>query len=96
MVNPAQFYDVVRRPVVTEKSSGAQEASNKYTFEVKPGSNKIEIKKAIETLFSVSVTNVNMISMPSKRRRVFGRPGHAPAWKKAVVTLKAGDQIDVG
>lgn len=95
MANPAQYYDVVRRPVVTEKSSGAQEAQNQYTFEVRKGSNKVEVKKAIETLFSVKVEAVNMISMPAKRRRVFGRPGHTPAWKKAVVTLKDGDQIDV-
>lgn len=96
MVNPAQYYDVVRRPVVTEKSSGVQEAQNKYTFEVHPDTNKVEVKKAVETLFSVTVQGVNIVSMPAKRRRVFGRPGHTPAWKKAVVTLKQGDQIDVG
>lgn len=95
MVNPAQFYDVIRRPVVTEKSSGLQEARNQYTFEVAKGSNKVEVKKAIETLFSVKVEAVNIVSMPAKRRRVFGRPGHVPAWKKAVVTLKSGDTIDI-
>jgi large subunit ribosomal protein L23 len=53
------------------------------------------VKKAIETLFSVKVVAVNMIAMPAKRRRVFGRPGHVQAWKKAIVTLKDGDSIDV-
>ena len=95
MANAEQFYDVIRRPLVTEKSSGAQEAGNKFTFEVATESNKVEVRKAIETLFSVSVESVNIITMPAKRRRVFGRPGHVPVWKKAVVTLKAGDTIDV-
>ena len=95
MANAEQYYDVVRRPVVTEKSAGVQEARNQYTFEVHKDTNKVEVKKAIETLFSVKVEAVNMITMPAKRRRVFGRPGHSPAWKKAVVTLKDGDSIDV-
>lgn len=95
MANAEQYYDVVRRPVVTEKSAGVQEARNQYTFEVHKDTNKVEVKKAIETLFSVKVEAVNMITMPAKRRRVFGRPGHTPAWKKAVVTLKDGDSIDV-
>lgn len=94
--NAEQFYDVIRRPLVTEKSSGAQEANNKFTFEVSNESNKVEVKKAVETLFSVKVESVNIVTMPAKRRRVFGRPGHVPAWKKAVVTLKDGDTIDVG
>jgi large subunit ribosomal protein L23 len=95
MANAEQYYNVVRRPVVTEKSAGVQEARNQFTFEVARAANKVEVKKAIETLFSVKVQAVNMITMPAKRRRVFGRPGHSPAWKKAIVTLKAGDSIDV-
>ncbi|HEB53126.1 MAG TPA: 50S ribosomal protein L23 [bacterium] len=95
MANPQQYYDIVRRPVVTEKSAGAQEARNQYTFEVHKKANKVEVRKAVETLFSVKVEAVNIVSMPAKRRRVFGRPGHTPAWKKAVVTLKSGDSIDI-
>jgi len=95
MVNAEQYYDVVRRPVVTEKSAGVQESTNQYTFEVAKAANKVEVRKAVETLFSVKVEAVNIISMPAKRRRVFGRPGHSPAWKKAIVTLKDGDSIDV-
>jgi len=94
MANAEQFYDVIRRPLVTEKSSGQQETGNKFTFEVSSESNKVEVRKAIETLFSVKVESVNIVTMPAKRRRVFG-PGHVPVWKKAVVTLKAGDTIDV-
>jgi len=95
MVNAEQFYDVIRRPVVTEKSSGHQEARNQFTFEVANTANKVEVRKAVESLFSVKVESVNVVTMPPKRRRVFGRPGHVPAWKKAIVTLKAGDSIDV-
>ena len=95
MVNPAQYYEVVRRPLVTEKTTVLQGLRNQFTFEVAGTANKLEVKKAIETLFSVKVVAVNMVSMPAKRRRVFGRPGHTPAWKKAVVTLKAGDSIDI-
>lgn len=95
MVNPAQYYEVVRRPLVTEKTTVLQGLRNQFTFEVADSANKLEVKKAIETLFNVKVVAVNMVSMPAKRRRVFGRPGHTPAWKKAVVTLKAGDSIDI-
>ena len=52
MANAEQFYDVIRRPIMTEKSSGAQETGNKFTFEVSNESNKVEVRKAIETLFS--------------------------------------------
>ena len=95
MVNPAQFYNVVRKPLVTEKSTVQQSERNKYTFEVADSANKVEVRKAIEALFSVKVEAVNIITMPAKRRRVFGRPGHTPGWKKAVVTLKGGDAIDI-
>lgn len=96
MANAAQFYDVIRRAIVTEKSTGQQETNNSFTFEVADAANKVEVKKAVETLFSVNVVSVNMVTMPAKRRRVFGRPGHVPAWKKAVVKLKDGETIDLG
>lgn len=96
MANPAQYYDVVRRPVVTEKSASMQAMRNQFTFEVASSANKVEVKKAIETLFSVKVVKVNMVSMQGKQKRTFGRPGSTKPWKKAVVTLKKGDSIDVG
>lgn len=95
MANPAQYYDLIRRPLVTEKSASMQERSNKFSFEVTSAANKREVKKAVETLFSVKVTKVNMISVPSKTRRAFGRPGETRPWKKAVVTLRQGDTIDI-
>lgn len=95
MANPAQYYDVVRRPVVTEKSTAMQAMRNQFTFEVAVSANKVEVKKAIETLFSVKVVKVNMVSVPAKQKRTFGRPGETRPWKKAVVTLKKGDSIDI-
>ena len=95
MVNPNQYYDVVRRPLITEKSSKLQGMNNQFRFEVAPSATKSEVKKAIETLFSVKVLKVNVATMPSKARRMFGRPGETRPWKKAVVTLQQGDTIDV-
>ncbi len=95
MANPAQYYDVVRRPLITEKSSKLQGLRNQFRFEVASSANKVEVKKAIETLFSVKVLKVNMLNVPSKARRMFGRPGETRPWKKAIVTLRAGDSIDV-
>lgn len=95
MVDKNQYYDIVRRPVVTEKSTSMQAMRNQFTFEVASKANKIEVKKAIEVLFSVKVLKVNMVSMPSKARRTLGRPGATKPWKKAVVTLKQGDSIAI-
>lgn len=95
MANPSQYYDVIRRPLVTEKSSTLQGLRNQFRFEVASSANKAEVKKAVETLFSVKVVKVNMLNMPSKARRMFGRPGETRPWKKAVVTLKKGDTIDI-
>ena len=69
MANPAQYYGIVRRPVVTEKSTSMQAMRNQFTFEVASGTNKVEVKKAIETLFSVKVVKVNMVSMQGKQKR---------------------------
>ncbi|MBL8735869.1 MAG: 50S ribosomal protein L23 [Planctomycetes bacterium] len=95
MANPHQYFDLIRRPLVTEKTTTLQGLRNKFTFEVASGANKVEVRKAIETLFSVKVLKVNIVSVPSKARRMFGRPGHTKPWKKAVVTLRKGDSIDV-
>jgi large subunit ribosomal protein L23 len=94
MANPNQYYDVLVRPVVTEKSTVKQE-SGQYTFEVAASANKIEVRKAVETLFKVKVESVNMISLPGKIKRAFGRPGMTRPWKKAVITLRKGDTIEI-
>jgi len=95
MANPNQYYDLIRRPVVTEKSSAMQGRHNKFSFEVAPSTNKVEVRKAVETLFKVKVLKVNLVSMRGKTRRTFGRLGHTRPWKKAVVTLKQGDTIEI-
>jgi len=93
--NPNQFYHVVRKPLMTEKTTVLQDLNNQYTFRVHREATKPEIKKAVETLFKVKVEAVNVITMPAKTKRVLGRPGRSPSWKKAVVTLQAGNTIDL-
>ena len=91
-----QFRSLILRPVVTEKSMREAEAERKYTFEVHPSANKIQIRQAIETLFSVNVTNVNTMRVTGKKRRrsYRHRIGRTAERKKAIVTLAEGESID--
>ncbi len=88
--------DVILRPIVSEKSYGALDA-NGYTFEVAPGANKIQIKQAVEEIFGVTVTNVNTLNRAGKRKRNrrTGTWGSRPNQKRAVVSLAAGDTIEI-
>ncbi len=88
-------YEVLRRPVITEKSTMLS-GQNKYVFEVAMGANKPQIKQAVETAFNVTVEAVNTSVVRGKIKR-FGRRtgGQQPSWKKAVVTLAPGDQIQL-
>lgn len=87
-------YEVLRRPIVTEKNTELM-AQNKYSFEVAPGANKHQIKEAVEKAFKVKVAQVNVITVPAKERG-FGRlRGQTSPWKKAVVTLKPGQKIEI-
>lgn len=96
MASPSLYYDLMRRPHITEKTSVLQQLRNQLAFEVAPQANKSEVKKAIEALFKVKVVKVNILNSPSKRRRTFGRPGETRPWKKAMVTLRQGDSIEQG
>ena len=87
-------YDIIVRTLITEKSTKLIE-ENKYTFEVKQGSNKVEVAKAVEELWQVKVVAVNMINTQRKTRRVGKYEGLRPAVQKAVVTLAKGDKLDV-
>ena len=87
------LYEVLRRPVVTEKSTELQ-TRNKYAFEIAKGANKPMIKQAVEAAFKVKVTGVNVITMKGKERRVGRRMVMTSPWKKAIVTLRAGDKIE--
>jgi large subunit ribosomal protein L23 len=88
-------YDVIRRPIITEKSSSLKEAGNQYVFEVQRGANKIEIKKAVEKLFKVKVVSVQVALMQGKERRVGRFSGKKPDWKKAIVKLSPKDKITI-
>jgi large subunit ribosomal protein L23 len=85
-------YEVLRRPIVTEKSS-LQGERGRYTFEVHPQANKHQVKEAVEKVFDVQVVAVNIITVPGKRRR-YGRHLSRPhPWKKATVRLAEGQSI---
>ncbi len=86
-------YDVVVRPIVTEKSSLLKEAGNQYVFEVARGANKIEIAKAVEQLFKVQVLSVRVMNMEGKTRRLGKHSGKKPDWRKAIVKLSPKDKI---
>jgi large subunit ribosomal protein L23 len=87
-------YDVIIRPLVTEKSNILKEKGNQISFEVNPKSNKIEIKRAVEEIFKVNVLEVRTMNFDGKRRRYGRYTGITSAWKKAVVKLKEGDKIE--
>jgi large subunit ribosomal protein L23 len=87
-------YDILVKPIVTEKSSGLM-AQGKYTFRVAKEANKIEIKYAVETAFKVDVTDVKTMNMPGKLKRQGKTSGMTPEWKKAIVTLKSGQTLPI-
>lgn len=84
--------DIIRRPIITEKATLLLE-NNQYTFEVMPKATKPEIKAAIESLFDVKVTGISTWNPPRKQRRMGKFAGYRSTYKKAVVTLAAGDSI---
>lgn len=89
----ATAHDIIVRPVITEKSSRLM-AINKYTFEVLPHANKIEIRKAVEQVFGVKVASVHTIKVRSKPKRMGRFLGRSRSWKKAIVTLLQGERIE--
>jgi len=86
--------DIIIRPVVSEKTTGAM-ADNKYTFLVDPRADKTSIKQAVEEIFKVKVKKVNTIRQTGKMRRMGIFEGRRPGYKKAVVTLEEGQTIKV-
>lgn len=86
--------EVIIRPIVTEHSYDQME-KNVYTFEVAKDSNKVEIRQAIEAIFNVSVVKVNTLNVKPKPKRVRYQVGQTRTWKKAMVTLKEGDTIEL-
>lgn len=84
-------YEIIIRPVDTEKTRFQASELGKYAFEVHPGANKVEVKRAIEAVFEVRVANVNTLIVPAKR----SWNSYRGPWKKAIVTLAEGERIDV-
>ena len=87
-------HEVIRKPLVTEKSNIGREMSNVVTLAVDPRANKHEIARAVEQLFDVSVVEVRTMRMPRKTRRVGRFAGRKPEWKKALVRLAEGQSIE--
>ena len=89
------LYEVLKRPVITEKSGYLSGNLHRYSFEVDRRANKHEIKQAVEEVFGVSVTAVNVMNVRGKTRRVGRQTGRTPDWKKAIVTVAPGDTIEI-
>lgn len=88
-------YDVIIEPLITEKIAVQSEKLGKYAFKVHRDANRKQIKSAVEKIFSVHVTRVNTLNNMGKWRRVRFQPGRTAQWKKAIVTLKKGEKIDI-
>ena len=88
------YYDIIKRPVVTEKTNIQKEVFNQFTFEVDRKANRVEIKKAVEDIFNVKVIGVKTMQVQGKTRRRGRIIGKRRNWKKAIVTLMPGQRID--
>lgn len=89
-----KVHDVIMKPLVTEKSTLGREERNEVAFAVDPRANKHDVRRAVETLFSVQVEDVRTMRMPRKTRRVGRFIGNRPEWKKAIVRLAEGQSIE--
>jgi len=91
----SRAHQVVLRPLLTEKGTRLKEEGNQYLFRVARTANKVEIKRAIEQLFKVTVLDVHTAQVRGKIKRLGRFQGRTPDWKKAVATLKEGDSIEL-
>ncbi|HOZ61694.1 MAG TPA: 50S ribosomal protein L23 [Smithellaceae bacterium] len=90
-----ETYQVIKKILITEKSTIVREESNKYFFEVDRRANKVEIGKAVEKLFNVKVVDVRVMQVLGKKKRMGRLIGQKRSWKKAIVTLVAGNRIEI-
>ena len=95
-MNEERIMSVLLSPHVSEKSALSADKNNQHVFRVMRDAKKSEIKQAVEKLFDVKVAEVNTISMKGKRKNFGKRPGKRSDWKKAVVTLESGNDINFG
>ena len=89
------YRDIIIRPIITEKSMRYMDEDNKVTFEVAKGTNKIEVARAVEHIFGVDVEKVNIMNVKPKKKRVGRYVGKTKAVRKAIVMIKAGQDIDL-
>ena len=87
-------YDIIKRPLITEKTSIQKEAANQVSFEVDRRANRVEIKRAIEKIFNVRVSGVKTMQVKGKTKQRGRIVGKRKDWKKAIVTLRPGERID--
>ncbi len=90
-----EHYDIIRQPVITEKSYTAGAEANQYTFRVARDATKAQVKAAIEAIFGVDVVKVQIMNMPGKPKRRGWHAGRRPGYRKAVVRLAEGQTLDV-
>lgn len=87
--------DIIIAPIISENTMSQMQEDNTYTFKVAKNANKIEIRNAVEEIFSVDVVNVNTINVRGKKRRLGFHTGKKPDWKKALVKLAEDDEIEI-
>ena len=93
-MNKIHLYDKILSPIVTEKSTNLSE-QNKIVFKVPSGANKMNLKKNIEKIFKVNVTKINIINKQNRKKVTRGKKIKVPGYKKAIITLKKGQSIDL-
>ena len=89
------IYEVIKRPLVTEKGVTKKESERTLCFEVAPDANKVQVRKAVEGIYKVKVADVTTVKNAGKTKRLGQRVGRRSDWKKAYVTLKPGEKIDI-
>jgi len=90
-----EMHEILVRPLLTEKITGLREQTNTVGFVVHPDANRVQIKKAVESLLKVKVERVNVLNMPGKLKRLGRFSGRRSDWKKAFVTLKKGEKLEM-
>jgi large subunit ribosomal protein L23 len=88
------IYQVLKRPLITEKGTRRKEQANQIIFEVDRGANKVMVRNAVESIFKVKVLSVRMMNVKGKERRIGRNAGRRPDWKKAIVRLGPGETIE--
>ncbi len=91
----AEAYKILDKPILSEKITDLESNFNQFVFKVRPEANKIEIKKAIEAIYGASPLKINIINVKEKQRRYGRVKGKTSTWKKAIVTIKQGERIEI-